>query len=381
MFISGGLTHASFGGIGLGLYTGISPILSAALFAVLSAFGVEWLSKRKDMREDSAIAVFWTLGMALGIMFTFLSPGFAPDLSAYLFGNILTITWSDIALLGGLALLLILFFALYLHPIIYVAFDREFARSQGIPVQVFEYVLMMFIALTIVACLRMVGIVLVISLLTVPQMTANLFSHRFHRIIWLSIGIGYLSCLGGLMISFYLNVPSGASIIFFSIIIYAICKTGKVFGYICNAKSKDTMEIKIQSLDQIHEAARQFIAEMGDNTVFALYGKMGAGKTTFIKAVCEELGVSDVITSPTFAIVNEYRSDTAGELIYHFDFYRIKKLEEVYDMGYEDYFYSGALCFIEWPELVEELLPGNTIKVTIEEVENGEREVTLESFE
>ncbi len=93
------------------------------------------------------------------------------------------------------------------------------------------------------------------------------------------------------------------------------------------------MEIKIQSLDQIHEAARQFIAEMGDNTVFALYGKMGAGKTTFIKAVCEELGVSDVITSPTFAIVNEYRSDTAGELIYHFDFYRIKKLEEVYDMG------------------------------------------------
>ena len=141
------------------------------------------------------------------------------------------------------------------------------------------------------------------------------------------------------------------------------------------------MEIKIQSLDQIHEAARQFIAEMGDNTVFALYGEMGAGKATFIKAVCEELGVSDVITSPTFAIVNEYRSDTAGELIYHFDFYRIKKLEEVYDMGYEDYFYSGALCFIEWPELVEELLPGNTIKVTIEEVENGEREVTLESFE
>ena len=141
------------------------------------------------------------------------------------------------------------------------------------------------------------------------------------------------------------------------------------------------MEIKIQSLDQIHEAARQFIAEMGDNTVFARYGKMGAGKTTFIKAVCEELGVSDVSTSPTFAIVNEYRSDTAGELIYHFDFYRIKKLEEVYDMGYEDYFYSGALCFIEWPELVEELLPGNTIKVTIEEIENGERKVTLEDFE
>ena len=168
VFISGGLTHASFGGIGLGLYTGVSPILAAGVFAVLSAFGVEWLSKRNDMREDSAIAVFWTLGMALGIMFTFLSPGFAPDLSAYLFGNILTITLGDIALLAGLAVLLAIFFVLYLRPIIYVAFDREFARSQGIPVQIFEYVLMMFIALTIVACLRMVGIVLVISLLTIP---------------------------------------------------------------------------------------------------------------------------------------------------------------------------------------------------------------------
>ncbi len=132
------------------------------------------------------------------------------------------------------------------------------------------------------------------------------------------------------------------------------------------------MEIKIQSSEEIHEAARTFIREMGDNTVFAFYGKMGAGKTTFIKAVCECLGVEDVINSPTFAIVNEYRSET-GELIYHFDFYRIKKLEEVYDMGYEDYFYSGALCFIEWPELIEEVLPGNAVKVEIEEAEDGSR--------
>ena len=215
VFISGGITHASFGGIGLGLYAGISPILSAAVFSVLSAFG-----KRKDMREDSAIAMFWTLGMALGIMFSFLSPGFAPDLSAYLFGNILTITQTDLLMLGILAILLILFFTLFIHPIIYVAFDREFARSQGIPVVVLEYILMMFIALTIVSCLRMVGIVLAISLLTIPQMTANLFTNKFKRIIWLSIAIGYLSCLGGLLISYRLNVPSGASIIFFSILIY-----------------------------------------------------------------------------------------------------------------------------------------------------------------
>jgi zinc transport system permease protein len=229
VFISGGLTHASFGGIGLGLYAGISPVLSAAVFSVLSAFGVEWLSKSKEMREDSAIAVFWTFGMAVGVIFTFLSPAFAPDLSAYLFGNILTIGRGDIYLLFVLTLLVGFFFLRYLRPIVYLAFDREFARSQGIPVKRLEYLLMMCIALTIVACLRMVGIVLVISLLTVPQMTANLFVKRFSHIIWLSIGIGYLSCLGGLLLSYLLGVPSGESIIFFSILIYALCKGWSYF--------------------------------------------------------------------------------------------------------------------------------------------------------
>jgi tRNA threonylcarbamoyladenosine biosynthesis protein TsaE len=137
------------------------------------------------------------------------------------------------------------------------------------------------------------------------------------------------------------------------------------------------MEIKIQDLQHINEAARDFIAQMGQHTVFAFYGKMGAGKTTFVKAVCEQLGVEDVITSPTFAIVNEYRSETTAEVIYHFDFYRIKKLEEVYDMGYEDYFYSGALCFIEWPELIEELLPDDAVRITISEQPDGSRTVSL----
>lgn len=133
------------------------------------------------------------------------------------------------------------------------------------------------------------------------------------------------------------------------------------------------MEIQINDLDHIRETAREFIDNMGNRKVFAFYGKMGAGKTTFIKAVCEELGVEDVITSPTFAIINEYSGK--DDTIYHFDFYRIKKLEEVYDMGYEDYFYSGALCFIEWPELIEEVLPEDSVKVQIIEKEDGTRAV------
>lgn len=230
VFISGGITHASFGGIGIGLYAGIPPVVTAAVFSVLSAFGVQWLSKRNDMREDSAIAVFWTFGMAVGIIFSFLAPGFTPDLSSYLFGNILTITDGDIWLLAALSVALALFFGLFFRPILAIAFDREFARSQRMPVAFFEYLLMMFIALTIVACLRMVGIVLAISLLTLPQMTANLFTYNFKRIIWLSILVGYASCIGGLFLSYSLQVPSGASIIFVSILLYAGAKVGKILS-------------------------------------------------------------------------------------------------------------------------------------------------------
>ena len=137
------------------------------------------------------------------------------------------------------------------------------------------------------------------------------------------------------------------------------------------------MEIRIDHLDNSRVAAQEFIAHIGDSKVFAFYGKMGAGKTTFVKAICEELGVEDVITSPTFAIINEYTTGQEETAIYHFDFYRIKKLEEVYDMGYEDYFYSGALCFIEWPELIEEILPDDAVRVNIIEQPDGSRLVTF----
>lgn len=142
------------------------------------------------------------------------------------------------------------------------------------------------------------------------------------------------------------------------------------------------MKIKINSINEINEAARQFIQSIGDHKVLAFYGKMGAGKTTFTKAICEELGVEDVITSPTFSIVNEYTTNSEYltpnvQPIYHFDFYRIKKLDEFFDMGGEDYFYSGNICFIEWPELIEEVLPEEAVKVTIDEEEDGTRTVTF----
>lgn len=227
VFISGGITHASFGGIGLGVFFGINPIVSAMIFAVLSACGVQWMSHHGDVREDSAIAVFWTFGMSVGIICCFLSPGFMPDLPSFLFGSILTIGTSDLWLLGVLTIIVALAFTLFLRPILCVAFDSCFARSQHLPVTFIEYIMMTIIAMTIVSTLRMVGIVLAISLLTIPQMTANLFTYSFKRMILLSIAIGWIDCLSGLAISYALNVPSGASIIFVSIVIYTIMKTIK----------------------------------------------------------------------------------------------------------------------------------------------------------
>jgi zinc transport system permease protein len=224
VFISGGITHASFGGIGLGVFFGINPILSGALFAILSACGIQWFSQRRDVRADSAIAVFWTFGMSLGIIFCYLTPGIVPDLTSYLFGNILTITQSDLWLLTAVDVAAITLVAFFFPTLLAVAFDKEHARSQRLPVNRVEYGMMIGIALTIIACLRMVGIVLVISLLTLPQMTANLFTYKYKKIMLWSIIIGFLSCLGGLWFSFLYNIPSGASIIFTSIIIYALCK-------------------------------------------------------------------------------------------------------------------------------------------------------------
>lgn len=224
VFISGGITHASFGGLGIGFYFGLNPIFSAMIFSVLSAFGIKWLSDKQGVREDSAIAVFWSLGMAIGIILTFLTPGYAPNLSEYLFGNILTITRSDILSLVILSLLLVLFFSIYYRSIVSVSFDAQFAKIRRLPTRFIEYTMMLFIAVTIVLSIRLVGIVLLMSLITVPQMTANLFTVNYSKIIVLSAIISFIGCVTGLLLSYYLNVPSGAFIIFVLIIIFFVSK-------------------------------------------------------------------------------------------------------------------------------------------------------------
>lgn len=220
VFISGGITHASLGGIGMGFYFGWNPILSAMIFSILSAFGIEWLSSRQGVREDSAIGSFWSLGMAVGIIFIYLKPGFAPNLSDYLFGNILTITIPDIVYLAILSLVLIIVFVLFGRQILFAAFDSDFAKTRNLPVNLIKYAMMMGIAITIVLSIRLVGIVLLMSILTVPQMTANLFTSNFVKMILLSIAIGFFGCIVGLFLSAILDVPSGVFIIFTQIVVF-----------------------------------------------------------------------------------------------------------------------------------------------------------------
>lgn len=224
VFICGGVTHASFGGVGLGLYLGISPLLCAMLFAVASALGVQWMGANRRLHEDSAIALFWIVGMSLGIIFSFMTPGYSSQLSTYLFGNILTVTNSDISLLAVVALVLSAV-AVFMHRgIVSVAFDREFASSRGIPVAPIEAVMMTLTAVTIVSALRLIGVVLVISMLTVPVMTAMLFSQSYGRIVLLSIPICFGASVVGLILSYIADIPSGATIVLCTVTVYVVCR-------------------------------------------------------------------------------------------------------------------------------------------------------------
>ena len=229
VFLSGGITHASFGGIGIGYFFGFNPIIAAAVFAVFSALGIEFVSKRSDIREDSVIGILWSFGMAVGIMFIFLTPGYAPNLMSYLFGSILTVSTLDIILMAGLSLILIIVFISFYRIILFISYDQEFAKTHRIAVSLINYILISLVALTIVLNIKVVGIILVISLLTIPQSTANLFTKNFKNIIIASIVIGLIGAFLGLIISYKINIPSGASIIFSLVMIFILAKFFQLF--------------------------------------------------------------------------------------------------------------------------------------------------------
>lgn len=228
VFISGGISHTSFGGVGIAYYLGFNPLLGAAVFSVLAAMGIETFSRKSEIREDSLIGMMWSFGMAVGIIFIFITPGYAANLMSYLFGSILTVSRTEILLLAGLALTIVLFFVFLYKEILFVSFDQEYARTQGIPTALINYTLISLTALTIVFNIRVVGIILVISMLTIPQATANLLSHNFKKVIIYSTGFAFLASIAGLFLSYRLNIPSGAAIIFTAIGVFALVKAGTV---------------------------------------------------------------------------------------------------------------------------------------------------------
>ncbi|MDF1574541.1 MAG: metal ABC transporter permease [Bacteroidales bacterium] len=228
VFISGGITHASFGGVGIGYYLGFSPLAGAAAVAILAALTTENLTRRKVMRNDSIIAILWSLGMAIGIIFVYLAPGYAPNLMSYLFGSIITVTNTDLWLMLALALAVTTVSILFYRPILYVAFDEQFARIRGIPVMFINYLLIILTALTIVLSIRTAGIILVLSVLTIPQNISNLFTRRFSHIMIGSVILGFFASLLGLILSYYMDIPSGATIIFTLVILYLLARLIKV---------------------------------------------------------------------------------------------------------------------------------------------------------
>ena len=215
VFLAGGITHASFGGLGIAFYLGTDPIAGAMLFAVLSALGIEWAGSRGRIREDSAIGIIWSVGMAVGALFMSLRPGYTSgDLSAYLFGSIITVTRGDVAGLAVLTFLLLIGAALWLRPVMYVAFDREFARSRGIRTRTISYLTAALVAVTIVLSIRIMGIVLLISLLTLPVVIVNAFSRSYRTLtLWAPV-VAVAGNVAGLAASYHLEVPPGAAIIF-----------------------------------------------------------------------------------------------------------------------------------------------------------------------
>lgn len=222
VFLAGGVTHACFGGLGLGYLMGINPMLMAGVAAVAGSLGVDWLSTHRKVRSDSAVAVIWALGMALGILFIFMTSGYVPELNSFLFGNVLTITQSDLWLFGGFALVLCVVTIFFHKMIIAVAFDPDFARVRHLPVTIVNVVMTVFVAVAIVLTIRMTGIMLLMSLLSLPQMIAETRCRRFIMLTIISVAIAVIGGVGGLFIAYFLGVPASSTIVLLLVAIYGL---------------------------------------------------------------------------------------------------------------------------------------------------------------
>jgi zinc transport system permease protein len=225
VFLCGGITHASFGGLGIALYAGVNPIGGALIFATLSAMGIEWASDKGKIREDSAIGIIWSIGMAIGALFMSLTPGYTSgDLAGYMFGSIVTVTSQDITTLGIFTLLCVIGTILWWRPIMYLAFDRDFAASQGIASRAASYILTVVVAITIVLAIRIMGIVLLLSLFTIPAVTANILSKSYAKITLLAAIIAVCGAVGGLVASYNWEIPPGTCIIFILTVVLIAAK-------------------------------------------------------------------------------------------------------------------------------------------------------------
>lgn len=225
VFLCGGITHASFGGLGIALYAGVNPIGGALIFATLSAMGIEWASDKGKIREDSAIGIIWSIGMAIGALFMSLTPGYTSgDLAGYMFGSIVTVTSQDITALGIFTLLCVTGAILWWRPIMYLAFDRDFAASQGIASRAASYILTVVVAITIVLAIRIMGIVLLLSLFTIPAVTANILSKSYAKITLLAAIIAVCGAVGGLVASYNWEIPPGTCIIFILTVVLIAAK-------------------------------------------------------------------------------------------------------------------------------------------------------------
>ena len=224
VFLSGGVTHASFGGIGLGYYLGMNPVVGAAVFGLGSALGMEYMSARGKMREDSAIGILWALGMAVGIIFIYLTPGYAPNLMSYLFGSILTVADGDLIALGIISVVLIIYTALFYRTLLYISFDENYARTFTRHVDLFRYISVGLTGLAIVLNIRMAGVIMIIALLTIPANIVMLFTRRYLRIIVLSTVVSFVGISAGFAISWFTNLPTGATIVAVLVLFWLVAR-------------------------------------------------------------------------------------------------------------------------------------------------------------